>query len=149
MLTQVEVGQFIDDNILHSKLWDASDAAVKQKAVNQAHHTLFRYLPDVYKEGEVIPVEDVAEQVLWLLKLDDTMQRAEMGTLMITIDGIQVQLKDMDRTISPKILNYYGISSIRKKRVGSYAVNYSTDTYRMGIESRTDRHSKYLYYRGD
>lgn len=147
MLTQVEVGQYISDNVLHSKLWDSSDETVKQKAVNQAQHTLFRYLPDVYKEGEVIPVEDVAEQVLWLLKMDDSMQRAEMGTLMITVDGVQIQLKDMDRTISPKLLTYLGISDIRRKRVGSYAVDYSTDTYRMGIESRTDRHDKYNRFR--
>ncbi|MEH7117209.1 hypothetical protein V7128_07275 [Neobacillus vireti] len=132
MLTVTEVNQYIAENILHSKLWDASSPEVQLKAVNQAQNTLLRYLPDVYKEGEVIPVEDVAEQVLWLLKLDDSMQRAEMGTLMITVDGIQVQLKDMDRTISPKILNYYGISSIRKKRVGSYAVPLS-DTYRAGL----------------
>ncbi|APT46580.1 hypothetical protein [Bacillus safensis] len=146
MLTQVEVGQYIDENVLHSKLWDTSEESVKQKAVNQAQHTLFRYLPDVYKVGEVIPVEDVAEQVLWLLKMDDSMQRAEMGTLMITVDGIQIQLKEMDRTISPKILNFYGISSIRRKKVGSYAVPIS-DTYRAGIEAKTDRHDKYSRFR--
>lgn len=119
-VTVADVTTYIDDNVLHSKLYDSATPEVQQKAVNQAISTLERYMPDVYNDRESIPVEDVVEQVLWLLKMDDSMQRAEMGAIMITVDGIQVQLKDMDRTIAPKILALYGKSGIRKKKVGSY-----------------------------
>lgn len=127
------VDQYITDNILHSKLWDDATPEIRSKAVNQSVNTLLKYLPDVYKDEESLPVDDVAEQVLWLLKLDDYMQRAEMGAMMITVDGIQINIKDMDRTISPKILSYYG-KSIKKRKVGSY-VEAVENSYRMGIKN--------------
>ena len=116
-----QVTEYIAENILHSKLFDNATPEQKNKAVNQAMNTLNRYLPDVYRGRESLPVEDVVAQVLWLLKLDDSMQRAEMGALMITVDGIQIQMKDMDRTIAPEVLRYYGIQDSRKRRVGSYS----------------------------
>jgi DNA integrity scanning protein DisA with diadenylate cyclase activity len=121
MITVSDVTTFIDGNVLHSKLYDSASDAVKQKAVNQAVNTLVKYLSDVYKDVESLPVDEVAEQVLWLLKMDDSMQRAEMGAMMITVDGIQIQLKDMDRTISPKLLALHGKDGIRQRRVGSYS----------------------------
>lgn len=120
MITLQDVTQFITDNVLHSKLYDSATPQIQQKAVNQAINTLDKYLSDVYKDREMIPVDDVAEQVLWLLKMDDSMQRAEMGTLMISVDGMQIQLKDMDRTIAPNLLTLYGKSSVRKRKIGSY-----------------------------
>lgn len=120
MPTVAEVTQYIAENVLHSKLFDSASPEIQQKAINQASHTLVKYMSDVYNGVESLPVDDVAEQVLWLLKMDDSMQRAEMGAMMITVDGIQIQLKDMDRTISPKLLALYGKSGIRKRRVGSY-----------------------------
>lgn len=129
MATVAEVTQYITENVLHSKLFDSATPEIKQKAINQASHTLFKYMADVYKSVELLPVDDVAEQVLWLLKMDDSMQRAEMGAMMITVDGIQIQLRDMDRTISPKLMALYGKTSIRKGRVGAYA---DGDAYRVG-----------------
>lgn len=119
MLEQVTL--YVDENILHSKVFDSSTPEQKNKAVNQAMNTLLRYLPAVYKDREALPVEDVTEQVLWLLKIDDMMLRAEMGAGMITVDGVQVQIREMDRTISPAILNLYGIRDTRKRRVGNYS----------------------------
>lgn len=125
-----EVTKFISENVLHSKLYDSATDEVKQKAVNQALHTLVKYMPDVYRDRESLPIDELAEQVLWILKMDDSMQRAEMGAMMITVDGIQIQLREMDRTISPKLLYLHGRDSIRRRRVGSYTTNSGT---RMGI----------------
>lgn len=133
MITIADVTQFITENVLHSKLFDSAPDNVKLKAFNQASHTLVKYMSDVYKDRESLPADDVAEQVLWLLKMDDTMQRAEMGATMISVDGIQVQLQEMDRTISPKLLSLHGKGGIRKRRVGSYSVPLR-DTYRMGLQ---------------
>lgn len=131
-----QVTQYIQDNILHSKVFDNATETQKNKAVNQAINTLLRYLPDVYKDRESLPVEDVAEQVLWLLKIDDSMQRADLGASMITVDGIQIQIREMDRTISPAILNLYGIRDTRKRRIGSYA---DVMGYRTGMGRYPDR----------
>ena len=121
MPTVDEVTLYIAENVLHSKLYDNCTPEVKIKVVNQAKSTLFRYMPDVYRDTENLPVEDVAEQVLWLLKMDDTMQRAEMGALMITVDGVQIQMKDMDRTIAPKLMALYGKTTLRRAKVGMYS----------------------------
>ena len=125
-----QVTQYIADNVLHSKLFDVATESQKTKAINQASITLLRYLPDVYKDEESLPVEDVAEQVLWLLKLDDSIQRAELGATGVSVDGISVQYREMDRTIAPNILNLYGIKDTRRKRIGSYT---DAQAYRTGI----------------
>jgi DNA integrity scanning protein DisA with diadenylate cyclase activity len=125
MPTVAEVTQYIADNVLHSKLYDSATPEVQQKAVNQAINTLVKYMSDVYKDVESLPIDELAEQVLWLLKMDDSMQRAEMGALMITVDGIQIQLKEMDRTISPKLLALHGKTSLRQRKVGSYSIGTS------------------------
>lgn len=123
-----QVSTFIQENVYHSRLYDNATDIQRKKAVNQAVNTLFRHLPDVYKDRDALPVEDVAEQVLWIMKLDDSFQRAEMGATMITVDGVSVMLREMDRTISPVVLNAYGIRDTRKRKVGSYsdAMGYRT-----------------------
>lgn len=133
MITVSDVTAFISENVLHSKLYDTASEETKQKAINQAINTLCKYMSDVYKDRELIPLDELAEQVLWLLKMDDSMQRAEMGAMMITVDGIQVQLNDMDRTVSPKLLSLHGITSLRRRKVGSYQ-EYPTaqSSYRIG-----------------
>lgn len=126
MLEQVTL--FIQENVYHSRLFDNATELQRKKAVNQAVNTLLKHLPDVYKDKDALPVEDVAEQVLWIMKLDDSFQRAELGATMITVDGVSVMLREMDRTISPTILNAYGIRDTRKRKVGSYtdAMGYRT-----------------------
>jgi len=125
------VTAYINENVLHSKLYDQSDDVTKLKVVNQASNTLVKYLPDVYNSVEEIPLDELSEQVLWLLKMDDSMQRAEMGAIMITVDGVTIQLRDMDRTISPKILSLHGRTSTRKRKVASYSIPLQ-DTSRVG-----------------
>lgn len=128
-----QVTQFINENMLHSKVFDRATETQRRKAVNQAVNTLIRHLPDVYKDKEALPVEDVAEQTLWLLKVDDTFQRADLGAVMVTVDGVTVQMREMDRTIAPSILNLYGIRDTRKRKVGAY-----TDV--LGFRSGMGRH---------
>lgn len=137
MVILADVTQFISENVLHSKLYDSATPEMKQKAVNQSANTLVKYMSDVYKDVEALPVDDVAEQVLWLLKMDDSMQRAEMGTMMISVDGTQIMLKDMDRTIAPKLLSLHGITSIRKRRVGQYSTG---SNYRYGQQTPDRRY---------
>lgn len=124
------VTAYIERNILHSKPYDSATPETRRKAVNQAINTLFRQL-DVYETVEDIPVEDIAEQVLWLLKMDDSMQRAELGATSISVDGVSISFSEMDRTIAPTVLNLYGLRTTKRRRVGSYAVPVR-DTSRVG-----------------
>lgn len=122
MITLDELNHYIDLNILNSKLFDGLDDKTKEKAMNQSLTTLIRFLPQIYKNKESISVEIVAEQVLWILRIDDTIQRSEMGVTSISIDGISMSVNEKERTIAPSILFENGIESIKKRVIGSYSV---------------------------
>ena len=136
-----QVSNFIDSNILHSEIWDNSSIEVKEKAVNNAIHTvrviLKRWIPS---EAE-LPVEIVAHQTIWLLQIDDTFRRADMGITYIQMAGVMVTLKDKDRSINPIILDILGISpdpltgGVPRRKVASYVGRrLGTETNRYRIE---------------
>lgn len=131
MATVETVTEYVDENVYHSKLYDSASDAQRAKAINQAKITLCRYMPKVYDSMDAVPMADLVDQVLWLLRIDDSLQRAEMGTTSIDIDGMSIKMNEMDRTIAPSILKIHGVTDVRKRRVGSYATPLH-DTYRMG-----------------
>lgn len=107
-----EVQGFIETNILHSGIWDSADTNVKRKAVNNAERNLSNY----YKNKKELPAEAIAYQALWLLKIDDSIQRAEQGATSISVSGMSVSLLNIDRSIAPEVLRMLG------RRVGRYSV---------------------------
>lgn len=121
MVSVEQVTAFVNENVLHSQLYDTATEIVRNKAINQAEIMLRRYL-DVYEVDEPVPTEDVAEQAIWLLKMDDTTQRAEMGATSISVDGISISFSEKDRTLAPAVLAKYGRRDSKKRRVGSYHV---------------------------
>ena len=126
-----EVDSFIKDNILHSSVWDSAESVQRTKAVNQAERTLKRYFPRVY--ANEVPVEHLAHQVIWLLKIDDTIQRAELGATYISVDGISITYSQKDRSLCPFIMEELNLSegwNLRRK-VGSYSTKLS-DSNRKG-----------------
>lgn len=126
MYSKEEVTSYISENILHSELYDNATDSQKSKAINQSLFTL----NDHVKHNE-ITVRDVAEQALFLFKLDSTIQRAELGVNYVMVDGVQLTIQERDRTLAPSIMKRYGIYSTAKRRVGRYHVPLS-DTNRYG-----------------
>lgn len=125
------VNEFISYNILHSGVWDSAEEVQRIKAVNQAERTLKRYFPKKYEGG--VPVEHLAHQVIWILKIDDTIQRAELGATHISVDGISVTYSQKDRSLCPFIMEELHLSegwNLRRK-VGSYSTSLC-DSYRKG-----------------
>ena len=128
-----EISNYIDENIYHSKVWDTADNKARVKAVNNSERILKRVLRK-YLADEV-PVEYLAEQAVYLMRIDDTFLRAELGATSITLDGISVSIKDKDRTISPAVLDSLGITpdaitgGISRRKVGSYSTSIG-DSYR-------------------
>ena len=134
-----EVSKYIDDNILQSVLWDSSDETVKRKAANNAYESLARLLPDVFADKE-IEVDDIAQQAVFLLKIDDSFQRAELGVVQMSIDGMTLIFRDRDYTIAPYISGKYGITVVngKRRRTASYRVDpYSS--YRIPIDNSRKR----------
>lgn len=126
MFDTEQVHAYIETNILHSDVYDRADEKQRSKAFNQATLTL----SDFIKEDD-ITLRDVAEQVVFIFKLDGTIQRAELGVNYVMVDGIQITLTSAERTIAPSIMRRHDIVSTRKRRVGSYATPLSS-TYRFG-----------------
>ena len=134
-----EVSKYIDDNILQSVLWDSSEETVKRKAANNAYESLARLLPDVFADKE-IEVDDIAQQAVFLLKIDDSLQRAELGVVQMSIDGMTLIFRDRDYTIAPYISGKYGITVVngKRRRTASYRVD-PFSSYRIPIDNSRKR----------
>ena len=125
------VNSFIAENILHSGVWDSATEEQKKKAVNQSERTLKRFFPNIYSDE--VPIEHLAEQSIWILKIDDMVQRAEMGATTISVEGISISYSQKDRSVCPFIMEELNLSegwNLRRK-VGRYST-YLWDTNRKG-----------------
>ncbi|MCY8048452.1 hypothetical protein MOD91_18175 [Bacillus haynesii] len=114
-----DVKDFISANIFHSQLWDALDADRQEKAVNNAAMNLRNYYGDARK----LTTEAVAYQTLWLLKIDDSIQRAGQGVTQVSVSGMSISLSQVDRSIAPEVLRLMG------RRIGRYGLAIE-DTFR-------------------
>ena len=135
-----EVSNFIDANILQSQLWDAATPEYRSKAVNNAELNLKTLLSDVYAGAESIPVDDIAQQAIFLMKIDDSFQRAELGVVQMSIDGMTLIFRDRDYTIAPYISGKYGITVVngKRRRTASYNVDPYT-SYRIPLDNSKRR----------
>ncbi|HBI7084835.1 TPA: hypothetical protein K8M77_000306 [Clostridium perfringens] len=131
MDTVKQVNDFIADNILHSEVWDSATEQQKKKAVNQANRTLKRMFPKVYTAE--VPIEHLAEQTLWILKIDDMFQRAELGATYIAVDGVAMNIANKDRSICPFLMEVLNLSEgwNSRRKVGRYST-YMKDSFRKG-----------------
>lgn len=136
MITIEEAKEFIDENILHSELWDKADDKRRTKAVNNAARVLLNILPDKISDKDDLEVEDVATQAVWMLKIDDSFQRAEMGVQQMTVDGVTILFRNKDNTVAPEIASKYGISLTNglRRRTGSYRIPHSSN-YRIPVSN--------------
>lgn len=120
-----QVAEYIDENIFYSKVWDSATESARKKAVNHAARILKNTLPKIYNND--IPTEHLAEQTVWLMKIDESFQRAELGATNINIDGISISMVDKDRTLAPFILRINNLSpdlitgGLTRRKVGHYA----------------------------
>ena len=132
MVTQFNlVSQYIEDTVIQSFVWDNSDIKLRKKAVRRAELTLRSILGDIFGTDE-IPVEILGEQAVWILKLDDTIERAELGMKNVWVDGTMITVSDKDNSICPLVFKMLGIPVTNKgkrRRVGGYQP-YVKDTGR-------------------
>lgn len=125
------VNEFISDNILHSAVWDSAGELQRKKAVNQSERMLKRFFPKIYTDE--VPIEHLAEQSLWILKIDDMFQRAEMGVTSISVDGVSMSISAKDRSVCPFIMEELKLSEgwNSKRKVARYSTSIF-DTNRRG-----------------
>lgn len=124
MYTIDQVNKYIDETVVNSYFWDNADNRIKTKAVNRAEMILTTLLGDII---EVFPVEVIAEQAVWLLKIDDTIERAEQGISNVMIDGTMINIKNRDTSIAPMVYKLLGIPTTAKgsrRKTGTYKGYY-------------------------
>lgn len=124
------VSQYIEETVVQSYVWDNSSIQVRKKAVKRAELVLRSVLGDVFGT-EDIPVEVLGEQSVWILKLDDTIERAEFGMKNVWVDGTMITISDKDNHICPLVYKLLGIPVSTKglrRKVGGYGAY----TYNVG-----------------
>jgi|SRR5699024_1058931 len=124
---------YFSESVLHNDVWISADNDSKQRALNNASNILTRH----YRNRK-IPEEAVFEQALWLMKISEARKQAEQGVTSYMVDGIQIAISQVDRTISPNVLSIMG------RRVGTTTSGrqgwiHSSDNY---INTRLGRDIK-------
>lgn len=118
----VEVSKYVNNYVLQSYIWDNSDVKVRTKAINRAKLTINTLLADVFINRE-IPIHILGEQAMWVMKLDDTIERAELGMKNVWVDGTMITVNERDNSICPLVYKLLGISTTAKgtrRKTGSY-----------------------------
>lgn len=117
-----EICEYVNTHLFNTGEWEQATEQQRTKAINQAGRTLLNVLGDFYKMG--IPVEHIAEQSNWIVRVDNMVSKAEMGVTSISIDGMSVSLAKRDNSICPFVLDSFGLPSdwatCRKRKVGRY-----------------------------
>jgi hypothetical protein len=125
LYTIEQINTYVDETVVNSYVWDNADNRIKTKAVNRADMILTVLLGDIL---EVFPVEVIAEQAVWLLKIDDTIERAEQGISNVMIDGTMISIKNRDTSIAPMVYKLLGIPTTAtgsRRKIGAYKGYYS------------------------
>lgn len=135
VMTRVQA--YIDMNVYNSAVWDVLEDKQKLKAIYNAYRILVTMLPDLFKneEASTIDLDDLVAEIMWIIKKDDSTDRAEQGATMITLGDMSMQF-DSSKTgiiIAPEIITRHDLSaSGQRRRVGRYTLPID-DTARTGF----------------
>lgn len=135
VMTRVQA--YIDMNIYNSAVWDCLEDKQKLKAIYNSYRILVTMLPDIFDntDASTIDLDDLVAEIMWLIKRDDSTDRADQGATMITLGDMSLQF-DSSKTgvvIAPEIVTRYDLSATgQKRRVGRYELPL-VDTARTGF----------------
>ena len=105
-----EVKEYITQNILKNEVFLKATGEEQQRAVIEAEQQLKNF----YGKNSEFPDEAIAYQTLWLLRIDDAVQRAEQGVSSINLNGISISLNSSRPIIAPEVFQLLG------RRIGRY-----------------------------
>lgn len=95
-------------NVLWTDEWDAATSTQKEKALTNAENQLYRYYTGYNPTDKPVPNEAVFEQALWLLRLDDSIRKAEQGVRSVNVSGVSVSLDRAADYIAPEVRKILG-----------------------------------------
>lgn len=101
---------YFSANVLWTDEWDAANATTKGKALTNAENQLYRYYNsyDIEDSTKWIPDNAVYEQALWLLRLDDSIRKAEQGVRQISVKGVTISVDRAASYIAPEVVRILG-----------------------------------------
>jgi hypothetical protein len=113
-VTVADANTYFETNVLHCAEWGESDDATKQRALNNAANQLYRLYRTYNPATKPVPDVAIFEQALWLLRVDDSIMKAQYGVKSVTVAGIGVAVEDIGRYVCPEARMILG------RRVGRY-----------------------------
>ena len=123
-ITIANAENYFLNNVLHNTEWVEAEAGRKQRALKNAGNQLYRMYRNSYDETiKPLPDEAVYEQALWLLRIDDSIRKAEQGVSSISVSGINISVQKVNLSVAPEVLNILG------RRVGR-TINDTRSRYR-------------------
>jgi hypothetical protein len=101
---------YFASDVLFTDEWDAADVTKKNKALTNAENQLYRYYTnyDIADSTKWIPAQAVYEQALWLLRLDDSIRKAEQGVRQISVSGVTIAIERAADYIAPEVRKILG-----------------------------------------
>lgn len=109
---------YFGSEVLWADEWSNADYTSKEKALTNAENQLYRFYRtyNVSDPNNQIDKKAVYEQALWLLRLDDTIRKAEQGVRSVSVSGISINLDKAATYIAPEAVRIIG------RRVGRSAI---------------------------
>jgi hypothetical protein len=100
--------EYFGTNVLFTDEWDSADYTKKEKALTNAENQLYRYYSAYNATDKPVPNEAVFEQALWLLRLDDSIRKAEQGVRQISVSGVTIAIDRAPDYIAPEVRKILG-----------------------------------------
>ena len=96
---------YFDTYVLHTDAWDEATETEHTKSLNQAENDLYEFFSEKFNQKDSpLPDEAIFEQALWLLRIDDALQRAEMGVRNLSVDGINITVASSPPKVGPRAI---------------------------------------------
>lgn len=105
-----DADSYFSTEVLFTDEWDGADVTTKEKALTNAENQLYRHYKsyDITDSTNQIPDKAVYEQALWLLRLDDSVRKAEQGVKQISVSGVTISLDRAASYIAPEATKILG-----------------------------------------
>jgi len=109
-VTVAEADTYFDTEVLWAEEWTQADATTKGKALTNAENQLYRHYTtyEITDSENQIGSKAIFEQALWLLRLDDTIRKAEQGVKSVSVSGINVTIDKAASYIAPEVVKILG-----------------------------------------
>lgn len=113
MAQTVNVGsaeEYFGVNVLFTDEWDNASYTLKDKALTNAENQLYRFYTsyDITDTTKQIDKKAIYEQALWLLRLDDSIRKAEQGIRQISVSGVTIAIDRAPDYIAPEVRRIMG-----------------------------------------